>query len=183
MKLYDLLLISLALSLDAFGVAISIGLDKKINRRNKLGFVISFAFFQFLFSITGAYAGVFFNTYIAAVPEIIGGVLISAVGVLMIKEGLENEKEDILLSFKMYFILGISVSIDAMVIGFTTLDNIKSNLLILDYTLIIGFITLIVSSIGFIIARYLRKIEVVSKYADYIGGIILIIFGIKMMFS
>lgn len=183
MKLYDLSLISLALSLDAFGVALSIGLDKAVKFKNKIGFVISFGFFQFLFSIIGAYAGVFFNTYIAAVPKIIGGILIAVVGVFMIKEGFENKEEDILLSFKTYIILGISVSIDAMIIGFTVLNNIKSDLLIFNYTLFIGFITLIISSIGFIIARYLRKIDVVSKYADYIGGIILIIFGIKMIFS
>lgn len=183
MKMYDLLLISLALSLDAFGVAISVGLDKEIRFGNKLGFIISFGFFQFLFSIIGAYAGVFFNTYIAAVPKIIGGVLIAIVGALMIKEGFGNKEEDILLSFKTYIILGISVSIDAMIIGFTVLNNIKNDILILNYTLFIGVTTLIVSSVGFIIAKYLRKIEVVSKYADYIGGIILIIFGIKMIFS
>jgi putative Mn2+ efflux pump MntP len=182
MSLYDLLIISLALSLDAFGVALSIGLDEEIKLKNKIGFVISFGFFQFLFSIIGAYAGVLFNTYIASVPKIVGGVLISVVGALMIREGFEDKEEDILLSVKMYFILGISVSIDAMVIGFTVLNNIQSAALVFKYTIIIGLVTLIVSSIAFIISRYLRKIEIVTKYADYIGGIILLIFGIKMMF-
>ncbi|MCH5138138.1 manganese efflux pump, partial [Clostridiaceae bacterium UIB06] len=55
-------------------------------------------------------------------------------------------------------------------------------LVILKDTLFIGTITLIMASIAFIFARYLKRISLVSKYADYIGGIILVIFGIKMMF-
>lgn len=181
MDIYDLLIVSLALSLDAFGVALSIGLDSQIKSGNKARFAFSFGFFQFLFSILGAYIGELFNTYIAAVPEIIGGALISTVGVLMIKEGFEKKDEDILLNWKMYYVLGISVSIDAMVIGFTVLNSIPSRLIVFKYTIIIGITTLIISSIAFFISKYLRRIELVSKYADYIGGIILFIFGLKMM--
>lgn len=182
MKLYDLLMISLALSLDAFGVAISVGLDDEVRLKNKLLFSVSFGFFQFLFALIGAYSGILFNTYIAAVPKVIGGMLISIVGVLMVKEGLNSKKEDILLNAKMYFVLGVSVSIDAMVIGFTAFNGVESNILRLNYTMLIGGVTFIISAVGFIIAKYLRRIEVVSMYADYLGGIILIFFGIKMMF-
>ncbi|MGH4139551.1 manganese efflux pump MntP [Clostridium sp.] len=181
MDLYSLFTIALALSLDAFGVALCIGLNSQTRFTNKIGFIISFAFFQFLFSYIGAYAGFLFNTYVAAMPSIIGGMLISFVGVLMIKEGIEDQGKCPLLKLKMYFILGMSVSIDAMVIGFTVLNNITKVILFKD-TLFIGGITLVMSTAAFIISKYLKKIEVVGKYADYIGGIILIIFGLKMMF-
>jgi manganese efflux pump family protein len=181
MELYPLFTIALALSLDAFGVALCIGLNNKARLRNKLGFIISFGLFQFLFSYIGAYAGFLFNTYVAAMPTIIGGVIISGVGVVMIMDGFENKGKCPLLKPKMYFILGASVSIDAMVIGFTVLNNITKVILLKD-TLFIGGITLIMSTLAFIISRYLKRIEVVSRYADYIGGIILIIFGLKMMF-
>lgn len=182
MSFYSLFLIAIALSLDAFGVALCIGLNKGISKNSKLLFVASFGFFQFLFSIVGAYAGFLFNTYIASVPQIIGGALISIVGIMMLKEGFESKEECPLIRPGMFIILGISVSIDAMVIGFTVLNNISSNLVILKNTLFIGIITLIMSSAAFIIARYLKRISLVSKYADYIGGFILVIFGIKMMF-
>lgn len=182
MSLYSLFLIALALSLDAFGVALCIGLNNAINRSTKISFAGSFAFFQFLFSLIGAYAGFLFNTYIASVPEVIGGALIAIVGVMMLKEGMESKDECPLIKPGMVIVLGISVSIDAMVIGFTALNNISSNFVILQNTLFIGFITLVMSAIAFIIARYLKKITLIGKYADYIGGIILIIFGIKMMF-
>lgn len=181
MDMYSLLLIALALALDAFGVALSIGINKGVKFKNKLWFSMSFGFFQFLFSFIGAVVGFLFNTYILSLPKIVGGSIIAVVGVLMLKEGLEEKEENILLEKKMYFILGISVSIDAAVIGFTVLNDIASNLILLNYTLFIGVISFIMSGIAFVISKYLRKIKVVAKYADYVGGIILILFGIKMI--
>lgn len=182
MNFYNLSIIAIALSLDAFGVALCVGLEEGLKLKNKILFSLSFGVFQFLFCILGAYAGVLFNLYVATVPKVIGGALIALVGIVMIKEGFENKDENIFLNWKMYFILGISVSIDALVIGFTVFSSISSHALILGYTLYVGLVTLIISGVAFLLAKYLRKIDVVSKYADYIGGVILILFGIKMMF-
>lgn len=182
MDFYSLLLIAIALSLDAFGVALCIGLNSGVNINGKILFTACSGFFQFLFALIGAYAGVLFNTYIVSVPKVIGGVLIAIVGVVMLKEGFENKGACPVIKPGTYFVLGISVSIDAMVIGFTVLNSINNNLSILKDTLFIGLVTLIISSLAFIIAKYLKKIELLSKYADYIGGVILVIFGLKMMF-
>ena len=179
--MYPLFMIALALSLDAFGVALCIGLNNQTKLSNKVGFTISFALFQFLLSYIGAYAGFLFNTYIASMPSIIGGIIIALVGVIMIKEGIDNQGKCPLLKPKMYFILGISVSIDAMVVGFTVLNNI-TKVILLEDTLIIGAVTFIMVIIAFIISKYLKKIDIIGKYADYIGGIILVFFGLKMMF-
>ena len=181
MDLYSLFIVALALSLDAFGVALCIGLNKQTRFRNKIGFIISFGFFQFLFSYIGAFAGFLFNTYVAAMPSIIGGMIIAIVGVIMIKEGFENQGQCPLLKPKMYFILGASVSIDAMVVGFTVLNNI-TKVVLFENTLFIGVVTLVMSTVAFIISRFLKKIDFIGRYADYIGGIILIVFGLKMMF-
>ncbi|MCB2357802.1 manganese efflux pump MntP family protein [Clostridium estertheticum] len=181
MAMYPLFMIALALSLDAFGVAICIGLNNQTKLENKVGFTISFALFQFLLSYIGAYAGFLFNTYVASMPTIIGGIIIALVGVVMIKEGIDNQGKCPLLKPKMYLILGVSVSIDAMVVGFTVLNNITKVILLKD-TLIIGAVTFIMVIIAFIISKYLKKIDIIGKYADYIGGIILVFFGLKMMF-
>lgn len=182
MSFYSLLSIALGLSLDAFGTAICIGLNNQVRKNNKLLFAFSFGFFQFFFSLVGAYAGFLFNTYIASVPEIIGGVIIAIVGVMMIKEGYENKGECPLIKPSMYFVLGISVSIDAMVVGFTALHDIANIFILLEHTAFIGIITLIMSVGAFLLSRYLKRIDAIGKYADYLGGIILIIFGIKMIF-
>ena len=50
------------------------------------------------------------------------------------------------------------------------------------YSLYIGIVTLVISLLGFWLSRILKRISIVSKFADFIGGIILIIFGLKMIF-
>ena len=69
MDIYPLFTIALALSLDAFGVALCIGLNNQTKLANKIGFIISFGLFQFLFSYIGAYAGFLFNTYVATIAK------------------------------------------------------------------------------------------------------------------
>lgn len=182
MSLYILLSIALALSLDAFGVAICIGLNNQVRRNHKYLFAASFAFFQFLFSVIGAYAGLLFNTYIASVPQVIGGIVIALVGGLMMKEGFENKGECPLIKPSMYFVLGMSVSIDAMVIGFTALSSVNNVMTMLSDTVVIGLVTLAMSLSAFFLSRYLKKINAIGKYADYLGGVILILFGMKMIF-
>lgn len=182
MKFYSLFLIAVALSLDAFGVSLCVGLNGAVEKRNRIQFSFSCGFFQFLFAICGAYIGFLFNTYITTVPQVIGGALVSIVGVLMVKEGFNNKGECILVKPGMILVLGVSVSIDALVIGFTVLSNITNGVNLFINTLFIGVITFAMCLFAFFISKYLQKIYIVSRYADYIGGVILIIFGIKMMF-
>jgi manganese efflux pump family protein len=182
MSLYFIISIAFALSLDAFGVALSIGLNKGLGYNRKILFSISFGFFQFLFALVGALIGILFNRFVTSVPCMAGGMIIAAVGVLMISEGFSKKHENILLQPKMYIVLGASVSIDAMVVGFTAFNSLDFFSLIID-CLIIGIISLVMTCISFIISRYLKRIGLVSCYAEYIGGIILIIFGLKMIFS
>jgi putative Mn2+ efflux pump MntP len=175
------LLIAIALSLDAFGVAISIGINRVLKIKNKIFFALSFGFFQFLFSLIGAFLGFFFSTYVISIPKIMGGSIIVAVGIIMIRDGFEHKDNIFLLNNKMYFILGASVSIDALVIGFTILGHIVDPIVVIFQTVFIGLVTVIISSMGFIISLYISKIDLIAKYADFMGGFILIIFGIKLM--
>ncbi|MEG2290560.1 MAG: manganese efflux pump [Clostridium sp.] len=182
MAIEELLLLSLAVSLDAFGIAIAIGLNDKATKRMKILFAISFGFFQFLFCFLGGFGGKIFTENIASIPTIIGGMVVAVVGVLMIKEGMNNDEDNLIFNSNVYFVLGISVSIDAMVIGFITFSKIGSIITLSIFTSIVGVVTFIMSILAFVIARYLGKIYLVGKYADYIGGVILILFGLKMIF-
>ncbi len=49
-------------------------------------------------------------------------------------------------------------------------------------SLFIGLIAAIICSLGVILSKYIKKISIISSYADYIGGIILILFGLKILF-
>ena len=168
MNIRDIIIVGIALAMDAVGVAISIGVNPKVKRYNKVAFIMSFSIFQFLFFLLGG----------------IGGLAIAIVGILMIKEGLEEkeEKQTLLLKKSMVLILGISVSIDAFVVGFTGFNYISNFFMMIRDCSIVGFITFILCICAFYLCKYIKKIEFISKYADFLGGITLIIFSIKMIF-
>jgi manganese efflux pump family protein len=182
LNLYSFLIIAVALSLDAFGVALCLGLDRFITFKNRVAFIVSFTFFQFLFTLVGAKLGYTFISYIADLPELTGGILLVIIGIMMIREGIGNEKS-IIFSKGMYIILGISVSIDALVVGFTVLNEVVKIKELLYYSFLVGLITMLNTTIAFYISRLLKNIDILSKYASFIGGIILILFGINMMFT
>ena len=184
MNLKDIIIVGIALAMDAVGVTVSIGVNPKVVRRNKIAFIMSFAIFQFLFFLLGGIGGHLFEKYITTIPNIVGGVAIAIVGILMIKEGFEDneDNETLLLKREMVIILGISVSIDAFVVGFTGFNYISNALMMIGDCSIVGLITLILCSFTFYLCRYIRKIGFIAKYASFFGGITLIIFAIKMIF-
>lgn len=182
MEFTSLFIVALALSLDAFSISLCTGLNNKLSFIEKLRFPISFGFFQFLLSLSGAYLGFIVNSYVLAIPKVIGGIVIVIVGGFMLREGIKNSSECILIKKGMEIILGISVSIDAFVIGFTLLNNIKSNIILIEQTLFIGIISLLMSLGALYVSKLLRKIDIFTKYSDYLGGVILILFGFKMIF-
>ena len=182
MELRDVIIVGVALAMDALGVTIGIGVNSKVSRRKKINFIISFAFFQFLLFFIGGIGGFFFDKYIISIPNIIGGITIFIVGVIMIKEGFNNEKEEGLLEKKFItIVLGLSVSIDALVVGFTAFYGINGYRVMASDSLIIGIITFLICTTGFYLCRYIRKVQFITKYADFLGGIILILFSIKML--
>lgn len=181
MNLYDVIIISVALAMDAFGVTLAIGINPIIHRRHKIKFLLSFAFFQFLFSYLGGSLGYLFDTYITNIPSIAGGIIMGLVGLLIIIDGLKEKENDILIKNSTCIMLGISVSIDALVIGFTFFHIITKNLLLCVNSILVGLITLFICTLGFFICKYIKKIKFITTYANFFAGIALIFFGFKMI--
>lgn len=184
MGVREVFIVGVALAMDALGVSLSIGLNNKVNRSNKIGFILSFAFFQFLFFFCGGVFGFLFEKYITDIPNLIGGIVIMIVGMLMIKEGFQDKDEDVGLLTKnfMYIVLGVSVSIDALVVGFTAFHHNSISMSTAYDSILVGLITLLICTTGFYLCRYIRKVKFITKYADFLGGIMLVIFGINMIF-
>lgn len=184
MGLREVIIIGIAMAMDALGVSISLGVNTRTKRSTKVKCILSFAIFQFLFILIGGISGMFFDTYIASIPNLIGGIIIAIIGIIMIVEGLKSEDDDnsILEKKYMHIVLGISVSIDALVVGFTAFHHIGSYILLFVNSLLVGLITLLICTVGFYSCKYIRKIGFVCKYADFLGGIMLIAFGVKMIF-
>lgn len=185
MTFIEVFLIELVLALDAFALSLCIATKPNISKKGKRGFKISFAFFQIVLTFMGICFGMYFKAYVAKIPNVISGFIIAFVGVMMIKESIENNDSDkcILDNLLMYIILGISVNIDAVVVGFTALSYVSTKKIILFNSFLGGIINYILTSIAFFIGKSVTKVKNSERYTGCLGGGVLILLGLKMMFT
>ncbi len=177
----NIIVIALALALDAAGVSLGLGCSSDLNKREKGFIIIFFGFFQFLFLLLGSLLGNYIDNNIFKISNYLSGIVILFLGLLLLKEGYENQESDYKeLSLWTYVILGISVSIDALGVGFSVLYNMTM-IEIINSSVVVGLIASLLTFVSISVVEYIKDIELVEKYADYFGGVILVIFGLKML--
>ncbi len=179
MNLFTLLTIAVGLSMDAFAVAICKGLAlQKCPLRKNIIVGLWFGFFQGFMPFLGYLLGKQFQQSITKIDHWIAFILLSLIGISMIKEALSKKEEcaNASLDIKTMFLLSIATSIDALAVG-VTFAFLKVN--ILPAVLIIGVITFLFSAIGVKIGC-IFGIRFKSK-AELFGGIILILIGLKIL--
>ena len=179
MTFVELLLIAIGLSMDAFSVSICKGLTtKKFSWRMALICGLWFGFFQALMPIIGYYLGAQFQELIEAYDHWIAFGLLFLIGANMIREAVwgKEEEQDSSLGFKTMFLLAIATSIDALAVG-VSFACIQVKLW--SSVLIIGITTFLFSVLGVKIGNVFgSKYE---KSASIVGGIILILIGLKIL--
>lgn len=195
--------------MDAFAVAMCKGLESpKVQIKNAIIVGFYFGVFQAAMPLAGFFIGTKFAQYIEDVDHWIAVVLLTLIGLHMIivaiKEKTSKKKEiiaksannhtsydDIMgdvkkiekskksgISFKVMFPLAIATSIDALITG---MSFGFMNVSIYVSIAIIGGITFILSLVGVLIGNVLGS-KLKSK-AEIIGGIILIVIGLKVLFT
>ena len=176
MNIIEIFLIGLSLSMDAFMISVCKGI--KLSSK-KIGIVTSlfFAIFQFIMPIIGFYFGNILSNRIINYHNYLASLLLIIIGILLIKEEKINEiKEE--LDYKELIILSIATSIDALIIGISfSFTDTK----ILLSSIIIGIITFITCNIGYFLGNLINK--KIHQYANIIGGLTLIILGIKILIN
>ena len=177
MKIYELIIISFSLGMDAFSVSICKGLQLNKNiRKYSLIIALSFSFFQMLMPLSGYFLGNILNNYFLKFNKLIAFILLFIVAVNMIKESFENNNLSNTLTLKELLILSIATSIDAFSIGLT-FSLFKVNLILAIF--IIGIITFILCFIGVLIGKIIgNKFE---KISEVFGGLVLIIMSLKFL--
>lgn len=175
MKIIEIILISISLAMDAFAISICKGL-KEVNIKTGIIVSLFFSIFQFIMPILGYYLGNILSSKIINYQSYFSSILLIIIGILMIKEDKINEISS-KLNYKELILLSIATSIDAFVIGIS-FSFIKTN--ILSSSIIIGIITFIICLIGYFLGNLFNKKA--HQYSNIIGGITLIIIGIKLLF-
>ena len=183
MNIFELLLIAVGLSMDAFSVSICKGLTtQRFSWRTALACGLWFGSFQALMPVVGYFLGAQFQEMIETYAHWIAFGLLFLIGTNMIREAVwgnkEKDENNGFLDFKTMFLLAIATSIDALAIG-VSFACIQVNIWIAIS--IIGVITFLFSILGVKIGNVFgSKYE---KSAEIIGGIILILIGLKILFE
>jgi len=180
MGLLTIVLIALGLSMDAFAVAITLGLvARKLKAKDFLIPALYFGFFQALMPLIGYFAGINFAGKIQDFGHWIAFILLAFIGGKMIKDSFsKKEKCASRVSFlcgKM-LLLAICTSIDALAVGIT-FSFFEIN--IFKSVILIGLITFFISIAGVKIGNIFG-----TKYqskAEFFGGLVLVLLGFKML--
>lgn len=181
MTFFELFLIGIGLSMDAFAVSICKGLSmQKIDKKYTLCIGLFFGGFQALMPLTGYLLGSRFSGYIERFDHWIAFVLLALIGFNMIKESREEEEEEEKpyagVNFKELLILAIATSIDALAVG---VSFAFLGVRIAPAVTLIGCTTFVLTLVGVWVGNLFG-----SRYksrAELTGGIILILIGVKIL--
>lgn len=180
MGFFQIFLIGVGLSMDAFAISLCQGLVMgkiKVSKITKIAF--TFGIFQAIMPILGFYVGSIFSGRVSQYSNIIAFIILGYLGFNMIREARKENNcctEDSC-SSKTLLALGIATSIDALAIGFTF--SFLKNFNIFVSSGEIGIITFIISAAG--VALGTKFGTLLESKAQYLGGTILIIIGIKSL--
>ena len=179
MELVEIAFLGVGLAMDAFAVSICKGLSmKKISLRNTLIIALYFGFFQALMPCIGYFLGSAFSGFVAKIDHWIAFILLLIIGINMIRESMsdESEKVDDSVGFSTMILLAIATSIDALAVGIT-FAFFEVNVFL--SSVIIGIITFVLSICAVIIGNKFG--DIFKNKAEVIGGLILIIIGLKIL--
>jgi len=180
LNFWEIFLIGVGLSMDAFAVSITLGLTIKKPKLIEIlipGFY--FGFFQALMPFIGFFAGTYFTKYVQSFEHWVVFLFLGIIGGKMIKDSFSKDEEKTdthPFMFVKMLLLAIATSIDALAVGIT-FAFFKLNIFIAIF--IIGFTTFCISTAG-VITGNIFGTRFKSK-AELLGGAVLVLIGLKIL--
>jgi len=180
MEILTVILLAIGLSFDSFAVSVCSGLNlPHIRFIQAAKIAIFLALFQACMPLIGWLLGNSMKTLIEPVDHWIAFGLLSLIGGKMIIESFMNsESREIKnpLHIRVILLLSLATSIDALAVGFSFSTLIEK---ILVPVFIIGLVTFIASMLGILLGK--KTGPTFNRYAEIMGGLILIIIGTKIL--
>ncbi len=182
MAFWELLILGIGLSMDAFAVSVCKGLTtSKASLGNMAKCGLWFGGFQAFMPLIGFFLGSLFAEQIVAVDHWIACLLLVIIGANMLKEAFTPDDCDCErnadFSFKTMLTMAIATSIDALAVGISL--AMAGNVNIWVAISLIGVTTCLLSALGVKIGSVFGgKFE---RKAQIAGGAILIFLGVKIL--
>jgi len=179
MELYELFIIAVSLSMDAFAVSVCKGLST--GRPRAVHCLICggwFGAFQALMPLAGWLLGVRFQGMIVSVDHWVAFFLLGIIGFNMVRESRSGEAEELDSSFspRAMLPLAVATSIDALAVG-VTFAFLQVD--IAPAVLFIGATTFLLSAAGVKVGALFGSRF--KNQAELAGGLILMGMGVKIL--
>lgn len=185
MNFIDVLLVGLALSMDAFAITIAncITYKKTLSRKQEWCMPLFFGIFQGMMPLLGFYIGSAFADYLASVAGYLTATIFFVLAFKIVFDNVkeikskssESEKCGQILTYKMLLLQALATSIDAFAVGITFAVGLAINIYLA--VVIIIAVTLIMITIALLFGKLFGKIF--GAYAQWGGAIILFGLAIK----
>lgn len=189
MNYSSIFLVSVALGIDAFSVAVSIGLSG-VKRRDMLIVSGVVMVFHILMPLLGLTLGNYLGQVAGPIAGTIGALVLISIGINTIwgslkdlgiftaNGGQKHANSAINISNPVSLVLmAVSVSLDALTVGFG-LGAVKVDLLLTVITM--GVVAGAMTILGVFFGQRLNR--TFGEKAEIIGGLILVIIGLKLLF-
>ena len=183
MGFVELFLLGVGLSMDAFAVSVCKGLAmKKATLKSQMTCGLWFGGFQALMPLIGFFLGAMFADAIKSFDHWIAFGLLALIGANMLKEALEKEcdcceEHNADMSVKTMFVMAVATSIDALAVGISL--AMAGDVNIWAAIALIGVTTCGLSALGVKIGNIFGSRY--EKKAEFAGGMILILLGLKIL--
>ena len=183
MSLLELFLLAVGLSMDAFAVSVCKGLSvRRGSMKQALTVGIWFGGFQALMPFLGYLLGITFSSLITSIDHWIAFILLAFIGDKMLWEAFTEDEDEgdgkdaEKIDLGEYLILAIATSIDALAVG---ISFAALSVDIVPAVSLIGITTFIFSIAGVAIGHTFGACY--EKPATIVGGVVLILIGLKIL--
>ncbi|KOC89018.1 hypothetical protein NG42_14160 [Winslowiella iniecta] len=183
MNLSATLILAFGMSMDAFAASIGKGAalhQPRFSEALRTGLI--FGVIETITPLIGWSIGQFATQFVVSWNTWIAFILLAFLGGRMIAEGLRGKNSECQPvhrhGFWLLVMTAIATSLDAMAIG-VSLAFLQVN--ILQTALMIGMATLIMSTAGIMVGRFIGPI--LGKRAEILGGVVLIGIGCNILYS
>ena len=187
MSFFELLLIAVSMSMDAFAVSICKGLSmKKAGLRE--GSICGgwFGGFQALMPIIGYFLGHSFAGVVTSVDHWIAFALLVLIGGNMLREAIwgDDEQQDGDFAPRKMFVMAVATSIDALAVGisFSCMGYVSAASLCYPLA-VIFLVSFVMTIVGLALGLKCGNGFAKRLRAEMWGGIILLLIGVRVLFE
>ncbi len=192
-QLLTIILVAIVLGADAFSLSMGMGI-KGVSRRYEQRFSVMVGIFHVLMPLLGLSLGLAAGKFLGIWAGRIGAVVLAFIGVEMLRKAYQEIRPQSVLFSKAraslmedklkindewisLVLLTISVSIDALTVGFS-LGTVQAPILLT--VLIMGLVAGSMTMLGFKGGKLFSRM--VGSYSQAAGGLVLLLLAVKMAF-